>query len=128
MIDKTKPDVLRVTEYVLDKARLNTDFSVQSAASSKELNGIGLHRIAQIMRNICLDPNGEGSLITYTTVDDLNMDNNFSRWQLNANSYFSYLSYQSVEQAKESNKTAITALRVAIAAMVISIIIPLILA
>jgi len=80
------------------------------------------------MRNICLDPNGEGSLITYTTVDDLNMDNNFSRWQLNANSYFSYLSYQSVEQAKESNKTAITALRVAIAAMVISIIIPLILA
>lgn len=128
MIDKTKPDVLRVTEYVLDKAKLNTDFSVQSAANSDELNGIGRHRIAQIMRNICLDPNGEGSLITYTTVDDLNMDNNFSRWQLNANSYFSYLSYQSVEQAKESNKTAVNALRVAITAMVVSIVIPLILA
>jgi len=128
MIDKSKPDVLRVTEYVLDKAKLNTDFSVQSAAQSKELNGIGRHRIAEIMRNICLDPNGEGSLLTYTTVDDLNMDNNFSHWQLNANSYFSYLSYQSVEQAKESNKTAVNALRVAIAAMVVSIIIPLILA
>jgi hypothetical protein len=113
MIDKSKPDVLRVTEYVLDKAKLNTDFSVQSAASSKELNGIGRHRIAEIMRNICLDPNGEGSLIGYTTVDDLNLDNNFCRWQLNANSYFSYLSYQSVEQAKESNKTANKALWVA---------------
>jgi len=128
MIDKPKPDVLRVTEYVLDKAKLNTDFSVQSAAKSNELNGIGRHRIAEIMRNICLDPNGEGSLITYTTVDDLNMDNNFSRWQLNANAYFSYLSYQSVEQAKESNKIALKTMRIAIAAIVISIVIPLILA
>lgn len=128
MIDKSKPDVLRVTEYVLDKARLNTDFSVQSAASSKELNGIGRHRIAEIMRDICLDPNGEGSLITYTTVDDLNMDNNFSRWQLNANAYFSYLSYQSVEQAKESNKIALKTMRIAIAAIVISMAVPLILA
>ncbi len=104
MIDKSKPDVLRVTEYILDKAKLNTEFSVQSATSSKELNGIGRHRVAQIMRNICLDPNGVGSLIQYIIVDDLNMDNSFFRWQLNANSYFSYLSYQSVEQAKESNK------------------------
>ncbi len=90
MIDKTKPDVLRVTEYVLDMNKLNTEFSVQSAASSKELNGIGRYRIAEIMRIICLDPNGPGSLIQYTTVDDLNIDNCFFRWQLNANTYFSY--------------------------------------
>jgi hypothetical protein len=128
VLNKTKPDVLRVTEYILEQANTDTTFSVQSADKSKELNGIGRHRIAQIMLDICLDPNGEGSLITYTTVDDTNMDNNFCRWQLNANAYFSYLSYQSVEQAKISNKTAVTTLRVAIAAMVISIIFPLLLA
>ena len=126
VLNKTKPDVLRVTEYILEQAKTDTTFSVQSADKSKELNGIGRHRIAQIMLDICLDPNGEGSLITYTTVDDTNMDNNFCRWQLNANAYFSYLSYQSVEQAKISNKTAVTTLWVAIAAMVISIIFPLI--
>jgi hypothetical protein len=126
IVDKTKPDVLRVTEYILEQAKTDTTFSVQSADISKELNGIGRHRIAQIMLDICLDPNGEGSLLTYTTVYDTNMDNNFCRWQLNANAYFSYLSYQSVEQAKISNKTAVTTLRVAIAAMVISIIFPLI--
>lgn len=125
VVDKTKPDVLRVTEYILEQNMLDKEFSVQSA-DKNELNGIGRHRIAQIMRDICLDPNGEGSLITYTTVDDTNMDNNFCRWQLNANAYFSYLSYQSVEQAKISNKTAVTTLRVAIVAMVISIIFPLI--
>ncbi len=128
MIDKSKPDVLRVTEYVLDKAKLNTDFSVQSAANSNELNGIGRHRIAEIMRNICLDPNGEGSLLTYTTVDNTDVDNAPCRWQLNVNAYFSYLSYQSVEHAKESNKIAVKTMRLAIAAIVISIAVPLILA
>ena len=125
-LDKTKPDVLRVTEYIIEQNKLEKEFSVQSA-DKNELNGIGRHRIAQIMRDVCLDPNGEGSLIKYTTAKD-DMDNNFCPWQLNANSYFSYLSYQSVEQAKISNKTAVTALRVAIAAMVVSIIVPLILA
>ncbi|MGB2739732.1 MAG: hypothetical protein WBC60_04155 [Cognaticolwellia sp.] len=103
VVDKTKPDVLRVTEYILEQNKLEKEFSAQSA-DKNELKGIGRHRIARIMRDICLDPNGEGSLITYTTVDDTNMDNNFCRWQLNANAYFSYLSYQSVEQAKISNK------------------------
>jgi hypothetical protein len=125
-LDKTKPDVLRVTEYILEQNKLKKEFSVQSA-DKNELNGIGRHRIAKIMRDICLDPNGEGSLIKYTTAKD-DMDNNFCPWQLNVNAYFSYLSYQSVEQAKESNKTAVNALRVAIAAMVVSIIIRLILA
>ena len=128
-MDKTQPDVLRVTEFILDKAKQNKEFSVQSAARSKELNGIGRYRIAEIMRNICLDPNGDGNLITYTTVDDLNLDNNFCHWQLNANTYFSYLSYQSVEQAKESNKTATKALWVATIAVLltfISILLPVI--
>jgi len=126
IVDKTKPDVLRVTEYILEQTTIDKTFSVQAADKSKELNGIGRHRIAQIMRDTCLDPNGEGSLITYTTVDNTNMDNNFCRWQLSANTYFSYLAYQSVEQAKQSNKITLRALWVAIAAMVISIIFPLI--
>lgn len=122
VVDKTQPDVLRVTEYVLEHTKIDKEFSVQSADKSKELNGIGRHRIAQIMRDICLDPNGKGSLITYTTVDHTNMDNNYARWQLKANAYFSYLSYQSVVQAKESNKTAAKALWVAILAVTITVI------
>jgi len=125
-IDKTKPDVLRVTEYIIKQNKLEEEFSVQYA-DNNELNGIGRHHIAQIMRDICLDPNGKGSLIEYTTAKD-DEDNVFAQWQLNANAYFSYLSYQSVEQAKESNKIALKTMRIAIAAMVISIIFPLILA
>jgi hypothetical protein len=124
--NESKPDVLRVTEYILQQNKLKQEFSVQSANKSKELNGIGRNRIAQIMRDICLDPNGDGTLITYTTVDSSNMDNKFEHWQLNANAYFSYLSYQSVEQSKQSNITARYALWVAVAAMAVSVIFPLI--
>ena len=125
-VNKTNPDVLRVTEYILEQNKLDEAFSVQSAANSKELNGIGRHNIAEIMRIICLEPNGKGSLISCTTVDNQNLDNQFFKWQLNTNTYFSYLSYQSVEQAKESNKTANKTLKIAIAAMVIAIIMPII--
>ena len=125
-VNKTTPDVLRVTEYILEQNKLDGSFSVQSAANSTELNGIGRHNIAEIMKIICLEPNGKGSLITCTTVDNQNLDNQFFKWQLNTNTYFSYLSYQSVEQAKISNKTAIKTLRIAIAAIVIAIIIPVI--
>ncbi|MFK3978148.1 hypothetical protein [Shewanella vesiculosa] len=118
----SKPDVLRVTEYILQQNKLKQEFSVQSANTSEELNGIGRHRIAQIMRDICLDPEGEGSLVRYTTVDNTDMDNNFCRWQLNAHTYFSYLSYLSVKESEKSNNIAIKTLRVAIAAICISII------
>tara|TARA_R110002167_G_scaffold298619_4_gene502927 strand:- start:3027 stop:3419 length:393 start_codon:yes stop_codon:yes gene_type:complete len=121
-IDKTKPDVLRVTEYILEKNKIDEKFSVQSADKSEKLNGIGRHRIAQIMRDVCLDPEGEGSLVRYTTVDNTDMDNNFCRWQLNANTYFSYLSYLSVKESERSNNIAVKTLRVAIAAIFISII------
>jgi type III restriction enzyme len=55
-IDKTKPDVLRVTEYILQQGKTKTAFSLASAALSQELNGINQYRILQIMRDICLDP------------------------------------------------------------------------
>lgn len=120
-VDKTKPDVLRVTEYIIEQNKLDNPFSVQSAANSKELNGIGRYNVAEIMRSICSDPNGNGSLIYCTTVDNQNLDNQFFKWQLNANTYFSYLSYQSVEQAKVSNKIAIAAVLIAIVAIITSI-------
>jgi len=120
-VDKTKPDVLRVTEYIIEQNKLDNPFSVQSAASSNELNGIGRHNISEIMRVICLEPNGKGSLISCTTVDNQNLDNQFFKWQLNTNTYFSYLSYQSVEQAKVSNKIAIAAVLIAIVAIITSI-------
>jgi hypothetical protein len=84
VVDKTKPDVLRVTEYILEQTKINTTFSVASAAKSPELNGINNYRIAQIMQDICLDPEEPGSLIRFTTIDGANMDNIFCRWQLNA--------------------------------------------
>jgi hypothetical protein len=131
---------LRVTEYILEQNKLDEPFSVQSAANSKELNGIGRHNIAEIMRIICLEPNGKGSLITCTTVDNQNLDNQFFKWQLNTNTYFSYLSHlsllrteESIELTKQSlkiselsNITTVKTLRIAIATMVISILIPVI--
>ena len=85
-IDRNKPEVLRVIEYILAQNKLDKPFSVQSA-DREDLNGIGRHRLSQIMRDICLDPEDDGSLARYTTVDNTNMDNNFYRWQLNADAY-----------------------------------------
>lgn len=99
MISKKHPDVLRVVEYVLDKASKDEEFSVQSAVKSKELNGLNRHQLARIMRNICLDPEDDGSLARYTTVDNSNIDEIPCRWQLNTNAYFSYLSYKSMQTA-----------------------------
>ncbi|MFD2631818.1 hypothetical protein [Idiomarina piscisalsi] len=117
MIRKKHPDVLRVVEYVLDKASQNETFSVQSATNSKELNGISRYHLARIMRDICLDPEDDGSLARYTTVDNNNTDNIFCHWQLNANAYFSYLSYKSVQTAKIALWVSSAALAVAIAGL-----------
>ncbi|OIM97953.1 hypothetical protein BFR57_09510 [Idiomarina sp. MD25a] len=102
MINKKHPEVLRVVEYVLDKASKNEEFSVQTATKSKELNGLNRHKLARIMRDICLDPEDDGSLARYTTVDNNHTDNISCHWQLNANAYFSYLSYKSVQTAKRA--------------------------
>ncbi len=120
-VDKTKPDVLRLTEYILNKSKNKEPFSVQSAASSNELNGISRHRIAQLMRDICLDPEDEGSLAKFTTVNNQNWDNNHCMWQLNATAYFSYLSYLSVKEAEKSNRTSTAALVVAIVTLLLTL-------
>lgn len=59
MIRKKHPDVLRVVEYVLDKALQNETFSVQSANNSNELNGINRYQLARIMRDVCLAPKAD---------------------------------------------------------------------
>jgi hypothetical protein len=58
VVDKTKPDVLRVTEYIIEQAKINKGFSVASAARGKALNGINEYRIAEIIRDICLAKSG----------------------------------------------------------------------
>mgnify|MGYP006154292377 CR=1 FL=1 len=108
-IDKTLPDVLRVTEYILKKNKENEPFSVK-CAENDHLNGIGRHRIAPIMRDICIEPEGQGSLVFYITIANTNRDNTPCRWPLNANTYFSYLSYLSLQESKTSNNTATLAL------------------
>jgi hypothetical protein len=120
MISKKHPDVLRVVEYVLDKASKNEEFSVQSAAKSKELNGLNRHQLARIMRNICLDPEDDGSLARYTTVDNNHTDNIPCHWQLNANAYFSYLSYKSVQIAVRAFWVSSTALAATIIGLIFS--------
>lgn len=117
MTSKKHPDVLRVVEYVLDKASRNETFSVQSATNSKELNGLNRYQLARVMRDICLDPEDDGSLARYTTVDNDNIDNTFCHWHLNANAYFSYLSYKSVQTAKRALLVSVAALAVAIAGL-----------
>ena len=86
-VDKTKPAVLRVTEYILDKAEQKQPFGLYMAES--ELNGLTSYQIAKIMRDICIDPQEAGSLVKYTTVDSQNLANEPQYWQLNANANFS---------------------------------------
>ncbi|WP_334064331.1 hypothetical protein [Alteromonas genovensis] len=121
MKSKKHPDVLKVVEFILDKAANNEKFSVQSAADSKALNGFGRYQIARIMPDICLDPEDEGSLNRYTTVDDTNMDNIPCHWQLNAEAYFSYLSYKSTQVANRSMYVAICAAGIALVALLLDI-------
>lgn len=120
MISKKHPDVLRVVEFILAKAAQNEAFSVQSAAKSKELNGLNRYQLARIMRDICLDPEDDGSLARYTTVDNNNTDNISCHWQLNANAYFSYLSYKSVRTATIALWVSSAALAVAIAGLALN--------
>tara|TARA_R110002012_G_scaffold41523_2_gene113500 strand:+ start:24162 stop:24551 length:390 start_codon:yes stop_codon:yes gene_type:complete len=120
VFDSKKPAVLRVTEYILNKNKMGESFSVQSAASSEELNGIDRYQIARIIRDICLDPEDEKSRIRFTTVDNSNIDNTFCRWQLSANAYFSYLSYQSIRQSEKANEIAKQALFIAVFSVTIT--------
>lgn len=122
IVDKSKPDVLRVTEYVLEKGKRKEQFSVCEAAKTSELNGIDEYRIAEILRDICLQPNGPNSMDNLTHISNEYLHNQSGNWQLTATTYFSYLAYQSVKEAELANRLAVKALGVAIAAIIISII------
>lgn len=122
IVDKSKPDVLRVTEYVLEKGKRKEQFSVCEAAKTSELNGIDEYRIAEILRDICLQPNGPNSMDNLTHISNEYLHNQSGNWQLTATTYFSYLAYLSVKEAELANRIAVKALGVAIAAIIISII------
>ena len=116
-IDKNKPEVLRVTEFILNKNKSGDSFSVCEAAKASELNGIDEYRIAEIMRDICLQPNGPDSIELHTIIDGAYTHNLPAKWQLNPDTYFSYLSYQSVKQSEKANYIALAALVIAIIAL-----------
>jgi len=103
---KSDPDVLRVTAFVLRKSETKEKFSVCEAAKTQELNGIGDYRIAEIIKEICLQPNGPDSMERLTTIDNSYLHNNPGNWQLNAETYFNYLSYISAQNSEKSNKLA----------------------
>lgn len=119
----TKPDVLRVVEFVINNSSKGEEFSVVEASQSKELNGISMYRIAEILRSTCLEPQGLSSLERLTTIDTLtNQHAEQGRWSLNASAYFGYLTYQSNLKAEQANIHARRAFWVAIASIVVSII------
>lgn len=125
--DKLKPDVLRVTEYILAKAEKKESFGLNTAAD--DLNGLNNYQIAKIMRDICLDPQQPGSLAKYTTITGSNIENEEQNWQLNANAYFSYLSYLAILEARKTNNltkyaffTAVASAGIALGALIVTLI------
>ncbi|EPJ45332.1 MAG: hypothetical protein OFPII_28520 [Osedax symbiont Rs1] len=120
IVAKTDPDILRVTVYVLNMSKAKQTFSVLSAAQSAALNGINEYRIAEILGDICLQPDGPNSIGRLTTIDQNYSHNIPGNWTLNAQAYFSYLSYLSVKNAEKANQTAKYSMWIAIAAFAIS--------
>ncbi|MED5525421.1 MAG: hypothetical protein VX447_11820 [Pseudomonadota bacterium] len=122
-MDKGQQDVLRVTQFILHKANNREPFSIEEAAQTTFLNGINRHRIAEIMRSICLEPNGPGTLELYTTVDNSNIHSQQGYWQLTAETYFGYLSYLSVKRAEKANQIALVSISITIVVAFTSILI-----
>ncbi|NOI79258.1 hypothetical protein F0237_01200 [Vibrio tubiashii] len=120
-MDKTVPDVLRVTEFVLEKAKIREEFSVSEAAKTDELNGINVYRIAEILSQICLEPNGPNSMRELTTVDSTYSHSNPGNWTLSPEAYFGYLSYQSNLHAEKANKNARNATWVALVTLIVTL-------
>jgi hypothetical protein len=115
---KSDPDVLRVTAFVLKKGQASESFSICEAAKTQELNGISDFRIAETLKEICLQPNGPNTMDSLTTVDNSYSHNNSGNWQLNAETYFNYLSYISMQNSEKSNKLATYSIWIASAALV----------
>jgi hypothetical protein len=124
-LDKHLPDVLRVTRYIIEQSSKKETFSVNSAARSSELNGIGEYRIAEILRSICLEPNGPKSLHQYTTISTNNENSLEGRWELTPEAYFGYLSYQGMMQAEAANRFAGKALLIATASLIVTLVLPI---
>lgn len=114
---KSDPDVLRVTAFVLKKGQASESFSICEAAKAQELNSISDYRIAEILREICLQPNGPDSMERLTTIDNNYSHNDAGKWQLNAETYFNYLTYSSTQNSEKSNKLAIFSIGIATAAL-----------
>lgn len=114
---KSDPEVLRVTAFVLRKSETKEKFSICEAAKTQELNGVSDYRIAEIIKDICLQPNGPDSMESLTTIDNNYSHNNSGNWQLNAETYFNYLSYISAQNSEKSNKLAIYSIWIASAAL-----------
>ncbi len=121
MVEKSEQDVLRVVEYVIKKKREQAQFSVHKASLSDELNGINKHRIAEILKSICLEPYGPGTLEELTTVDGRNSDSNEAIWNLTAETYFGYMGYVATQEAIKSNQQAAKTNRIAIWALIVAI-------
>ncbi|WP_019677672.1 hypothetical protein [Arsukibacterium perlucidum] len=114
-----QPDVLRLVKFVLDKSEKRESFSVTEASRDIELNGIGDYRIAEILREVCLEPNGPESKFRLTDP----VDNRWSmqgRWSLNSEAFFGYLSYLSNISAEHANRNAKAAVWIAIATLVVT--------
>ena len=110
-------NVHRVVEYILK--RRGESYSVGEAA--KALNGTELYKVAQIFRQVCLEPDGDDSLVKLTTVDNQNSHWIPGRWELTADAYFAFLNYQSLQVAIRADSTSNYALWVATISCVVSI-------
>lgn len=114
-----QPDVLRLVQFVLKKAEKRESFSVTEASRNSELNGIGDYRIAEILREVCLEPNGPDSKFKLTDPTG-NSWSQQGRWSLKPEAYFGYLSYLSNISAEHANKNAKVAIWIAIATLVVT--------
>ena len=114
-----QPDVLRMVHFILKKAEKRGSFSVTEASGDSELNGIGDYRIAEILREVCLEPNGPDSKVKLTDPTG-NSWSQQGRWTLKPEAYFGYLSYLSNVNAEHANKNAKTAIWLAIATLIVT--------
>ncbi|WP_298445700.1 hypothetical protein [uncultured Ferrimonas sp.] len=114
-------DVIRVTEYIIDRAKTRDRFSINEAAKSEELSGLGEYRIAEVFREICLEPNGPNSLHALTLMDGTNSTSLQGIWQLKPEAYFGYQSHLAVIEAKRAVQIAIFTAAVAVVSIVVSL-------
>ncbi|MEO3679047.1 hypothetical protein ABGI61_08425 [Rheinheimera sp. FR7-31] len=114
-----QPDVLKLVQFVLKKSEKRESFSVTEAARENELNGINEYRIAEILREVCLEPNGPDSKFKLTDPTG-NSWSTQGRWSLKPEAYFGYLSYLSNVNAEHANKNAKTAIWLAIATLIVT--------